>query len=331
MASWAFPLVSCSGRIYVLYSQHIGRHDTFFHHTGWHQGITSDDNGKTWSAPQPVPFRRSINDNPDPTMPPNVLCWQRPLRLAPGGKYCAAITRWTSYAVRKSPIVDKDWRSADARVEFMRFDNLDENPEPKDLKISWFAFNEEALTVPFPGLPEFSACQEPSLVKLPDGGLFCITRTASGSPYWSKSADGGETWTPMRALLRKDGGEPLLHPLSPCPMYDVGGESAGSGHYVTFIHNNDGHYKEFGPAECTFNRFPVYIVRGHYQAGADQPVWFEEPELWMEHDGTALGKPGTPGRVDMSLYASSTVRKGVPVLWYPDRKFFLLGRRLPNA
>ncbi|MCX7006580.1 MAG: hypothetical protein NTY53_04910 [Kiritimatiellaeota bacterium] len=31
-------------------------------------------------------------------------------------------------------------------------------------------------------------------------------------------------------------------------------------------------------------------------------------------------------RFDLSLYASFTCRKGVPVLWYPERKFFLLGR-----
>jgi len=35
MASWAYPLVSRAGCIYVLYSQHMGIHDTFVHHTGW--------------------------------------------------------------------------------------------------------------------------------------------------------------------------------------------------------------------------------------------------------------------------------------------------------
>ena len=46
----------------------------------------------------------------------------------------------------------------------------------------------------------------------------------------------------------------------------------------------------------------------------------------MDHEGVSLGKPGTPGRQDLALYASFTVRKGKAVLWYPDRKFFLLGR-----
>jgi len=327
MASWAFPLVSRTGRIYVLYSQHIGRHDTFFHHTGWLHGITSDDHGKTWSAPQQVPLQRSIHDHPDPTMPPNILCWQKPLRLGPDGRYFAGITRWTSFAVRKSPL--SDWRSADARVNFIRFDNVDENPEPKHLTLTWSASDAEALAVPFPGHPELSACQEPSVVKLPDGGLFCVVRTASGSPYWSQSRDGGASWTAMRPLLRRDGGEALLHPLSPCPMYDIGGESAGSGRYALFIHNHDGHYRGYGPTDTSFHRRPIHLVRGRFQAGADQPVWFDEPELWMDHDGVPLGKPGTPGRLDLALYSSCTVRQGVAVLWYPERKFFLLGKKIP--
>ncbi|MCX6992250.1 MAG: sialidase family protein [Kiritimatiellaeota bacterium] len=327
MASWAYPLVSTSGRIYVLYSQHIGKYDTYFHHAGWLHGIYSDDNGRTWSKPQNVPVARSINDNPDASMPPNILCWQKPLRLGKDGKYFAGITRWTSFAVRRSPI--KDWRSDDARVEFMRFENVDSDPEPKDIKISWFAANEQALAAPFPGHPEVSACQEPTAVKLPDGRLFCVVRTSSGSPFWSVSADIGETWTMPRRLLLRDGGEALRHPLSPCPMYDVGGNTAGSGSYVLFIHNHDGHYKNFGPTDTSQHRRPIHIVRGHFQANTDQPVWFDEPELFMDHDGVPLGKPGTSGRLDLALYASFTVRNGIPVLWYPDRKFFLLGRRIP--
>jgi hypothetical protein len=40
----------------------------------------------------------------------------------------------------------------------------------------------------------------------------------------------------------------------------------------------------------------------------------------------SLRKPGSQGRLDPARYSSFTVRQGRPVLWYPDRKFFLLGR-----
>lgn len=326
MASWAYPLVSKQGRIYVLYSQSIGKHDSFVHHTAWLHGIYSDDNGVTWSQPQNVPVARSIHDNPDPTMPPNMLVWQKPLRLGKDGKYLAGFTRWTSFAVREpSP---KSLGTADSRVEFMRFENVDENPEPCDLKISWFMSNEKALAVPCPAYPENSVCQEPSIVKLPDGRLFCVMRTAAGSPFWSVSGDLGETWTEPRRLLHQDGGEPLLHPVSPCPIYDVGGNEAGSGRYVLFIHDNDGNFQGYrpNPPVTGFNRRPVYLVPGHFQPGADQPVWFGDLKFFMDHDNVSLGKIGTNGRFDLSLYSSFTVRNGQPVLWYPDRKFFLLGR-----
>ena len=324
MASWGYPLVSKSGRIYVLYSQHIGKYDTFFHHTGWLHGIASDDNGQTWSAPDNIPVARSVNDNPDPAMPPNMLCWQKPQRLGKDGRYLAGFTRWTSFAVRKNPT--PSWISADSRVEFMRFENVDDNPKVADLKISWFAANEKALAVPFPGHEEVSACQEPSLVKLPDGRLFCVMRTAAGSPFWSVSGDLGETWTPPRRLLQRDGGQPLLHPLSPCPLYDVGGSAAGSGRYVLFIHNHDGHYHGFGPTDTGMHRRPVCLVAGRFAPGAEQPVAFDEPKFFFDHDGVPLGPPGSKGRQDLALYSSFTVRNGKAVLWYPDRKFFLLGR-----
>jgi hypothetical protein len=48
----------------------------------------------------------------------------------------------------------------------------------------------------------------------------------------------------------------------------------------------------------------------------------------MDHDGVPLGPPEKRGRLDLALYSSFTLRHGQAVLWYPDRKFFLLGKRL---
>lgn len=198
----------------------------------------------------------------------------------------------------------------------------------QDLDIRCLAANEHALAVPFPGHPDVSACQESSVVKLPDGRLFCVMRTASGSPFWSVSADLGETWTQPRRLLRKDGAEPLLHPLSPCPIYDMGGNTACSGRYTLFIHNHDGHFQGYGPTDTGFHRRPVCHAPSRFQPGAEQPVRFDAPRLFMDHSGVSLDKPGTPGRLDLALYSSFTVRQGKAVLWYPDRKFFLLGRAI---
>ena len=326
MASWAFPLVSRSGRIYVLYSQHVGKVDTFPHTTGRLDGIASDDGGRTWSKPQTIPVPRTCRDNPDPSYPGNWICWQKPQRLTKDGKYIAGVTRWTSLAVKKNPT--PSWISHDSVVEFMRFDNLDENPEVANLKITWTAFDQSAITAPFPGRPEVSVCQEPSIVKLPDGRLFCVMRTAAGSPFWTASNDDGQTWSPAQRLLREDDGEPMLHPLSPCPIYDLGGSGAASGRYALFIHGHDGHTMGLQPADTLYNRRPVYVLAGRYQPGAKQPVWFDQPRYFMNHRGLGLGPVGTRGRFDLALYSSFTVRQGKAVLWYPDRKFFLLGREI---
>ena len=62
MASWGFPLVSGSGRIYVLFNQHIGLNDIFSHTTGGMGGIYSDDSGRTWSGIETVPMAGSSWD-----------------------------------------------------------------------------------------------------------------------------------------------------------------------------------------------------------------------------------------------------------------------------
>ena len=108
----------------------------------------------------------------------------------------------------------------------------------------------------------------------------------------------------------------------------MGGNTAGSGRYVLFIHNHDGHYKNYGPTDTSFHRRPSHLVAGRFQPGADQPVWFDEPRFFMDHEGVSLGKPGTAGRIDLAIYGSFTVRAGKAVLWYPERKFFLLGRTI---
>ncbi len=321
-ASWQFPLVSMSGRIYVVYNKHIGVNDVFQHTTGLMAGIYSDDNGETWSDEQLIPMRRSIWDHPDESVPANWIVWQRPRRLS-RDKFFVGFTRWVSQEKRHPPPVDC-WIAHESVTEFMRFENIDEDPEPRDLEISWFAADEDALTAPYPEHPEVSVIQEPSLVLLPDGSLFCVMRTPTGSPYWSVSNDTGETWSEPAPLLQTDDGQPLAHPHSPCPIYPL-----EDGRYIFFHHNHDGHFEGYGPYDTTWHRRPIYARVGEFRQGARQPVWFSEPKLLMDNDGVAIGYKG--GRADMAMYASFTIRDGQWVLWYPDRKFFLLGKRITPA
>jgi len=319
MASWGFPLVSGTGRIYVLYSKHIGVNDVFSHTTGLMAGIYSDDAGESWSREEVIPMRRSKWDHPDPSVPANWIVWQKPQRLSEG-RYFAGMTRWVSAAVRHAPPVDH-WTAHESVVEFLRFENVDDNPRPSDIAIGWFAQDDEALRVGFPGHPEVSVVQEPSVVALPDGRFFASMRTPRGNPYYTVSADGGRTWTAPDVIRRRDGGTPLLHPCSPCPIYDLGG-----GRYLLLHHNHDGHFGKWGPFDTSDHRRPIAAVLGEFRPHAKQPIWFSEPKLLMDNDGVRLGHGR--GRADLAMYSSFTNRAGRRVLWYPDRKFFLLGKEI---
>jgi hypothetical protein len=319
MASWGFPMVSASGRIYVLYSRHIGRDDQFKHTTGLMAGVHSDDNGATWSEEQVVEMPRTKWDNPDPEMPANWIVWQKPLRFSEG-KYFTGFTRWVSPTVRP-PAPMQVWWAAASVVSFMRFENLDDDPEVRDIEVYYFHAEDDALRVGLVGHPDVPVAQEPSIVKLPDGRLFCTMRATTGHPYWTQSADAGRSWTQPEPLRFHEGSAPMRHPCSPCPIYQT-----DEGEYVFLFHNHDGHFGQYTPEQTMYHRRPVCLCRGRYRPEADQPVWFSDPAVLMDHEGLFLGAHG--GRGDLAMYASFTVRDERRVLWYPERKFFLLGKTI---
>ena len=297
IASWAFPLVSKSGRIYILYNQFVpGKVSTRRQFTGIMMGIYSDDDGNTWTKPEEITVPRSIYDAPNNDIPSEWIVWQKPLRLGKNGNYMVGVTRWTNLSF---------WPGLDSVVQFIHFDNVDENPSIKDLIVRWVQSNEKALRI---GI----FCQEPSIVKLPDGRLFSVMRTGIGSPCWSQSKDDGETWSEAKPLLIKDGGEPIAHPVSPCPIYDSKGNEAASGLYFLLAHNTYDHSNQ----NSWQNRGPLFFFAGRFQKDAEQPVWFDEPKKFISRQS------------NNSFYTSLTVLDGKTILWYPDQKFYLLGREI---
>lgn len=297
IASWGFPMVSRSGRIYVVYNQYVpGKVSTNRQHTGVMTAIYSDDRGETWSVPQPVlGVPRSINDSSDESIPSEWVVWQRPLRLGNDGHYLVGVTRYVA------PERHDKYRTV---TEFIHFLNIDDDPDADKIEMKWVMADETCLHI---GIH----CEEPGIVKLPDGRLFTLLRTGTGYPCWSVSADGGFTWTDPEKLLDRDGGKPFLHPVSPCPIYDWKGCEAGSGFYYALIHNRF----DFNNKSPWQNRGPLYLIAGKFQPGAKQPIWFTaEPKLFLDRPS------------GNSFYASCTQVDGKCVLWYNDQKFYLLGK-----
>lgn len=318
MSSWGFPMTSRSGRIYVVYNQYQGIDDVVKQHTGTMDCVYSDDLGETWSKPQTIPMRRSPHDHPDPSVPSNWIVWQKPIKDL-HGRWFTGFSRWVSKAVRTPPR-STSWTEMETVVEFMRFENIDANPEPRHIRISYSAWGRDALRVPHYCNPLLSVAQEPSLVRLPDKRLFCVMRTMSGYIWYSLSDDDGLTWCNPRPLLRRDHGAPVLEPLCCCPIYEY-----SPGRYVLLHHNNDGRVNGCAPEDTGKNRRPAFIAVGEYRPDADQPIWFSDSKQLMDNDGQGIGPLN---RTDIGVYPSVTNRKGTFVLWHPDRKFFLLGKRI---
>jgi hypothetical protein len=321
MASWGFPLVSKSGRIYVIYNQYHGLDDVLHQFTGTMDCVYSDDMGKTWSKPGTVPMQRSPFDHPDARLGSNWIVWQLPQRDLQG-RWFTGFSRWPSKMVRTPPHINS-WTAWESVVEFMRFENIDDDPAPQDIRITFSAWGEDALRVPHYSNPLLSLAHEPSHVRLPDNRLFCVMRTMSGYIWYSLSDDDGVTWCSPRPLLRKDHGLPILEPLCCCPIYQL-----ADGRYVLLHHNNDGRFQGCQPEDSNVNRRPAFIALGEFRPHAEQPLWFSRSKQLMDNDGVGIGPLK---RIEIGVYPSFTTRKGNNVLWHPERKFFLVGKRVTDA
>ena len=97
------------------------------------------------------------------------------------------------------------------------------------------------------------------------------------------------------------------------------------GRYVLLHHNNDGRFEGCRPEESSKNRRPAFIALGEYRPKAEQPLWFSESKQLMDNQGAGIGPLK---RIDIGVYPSFTTRGGNNVLWHPDRKFFLVGKRI---
>ena len=148
---FGFPVMSKTGRIYLYYNKDKHIYDGGFRLTAALGCHVSDDDGRTWQdTGHEFDYARTKFDHPDPKVPCSCICWQKPVRDAKG-RPMETFTRSSSKAVFP-PSVPTSWgvRYFDNMGEIMRFDNIDEGPDPADVKITWLPPEEGALRYPCP-------------------------------------------------------------------------------------------------------------------------------------------------------------------------------------
>lgn len=318
-ASWQFPVVTRSGRIYVFFTK--AAQGVRGGLSGIMGGVYSDDDGRTWTGAGEIRVPPAFADPTDLSSPEigGFIVWQIPIRDRLG-RVVAGFTLWN----RETSV---------GCLHFMRLDNIDEHPEIGDVRITWLPLDGRGVSLPRYVTPQ--GCEEPSLALLPDGRLFVPMRNKTGYIWYTVSDDDGESWRDPEVLRYHDDGEPVKHPLAPCPIYRL-----DDGRYLLLFFNNDYFarnqlYGEECPArhpdvktgDVWSYRWPAFISVGEFRPGARQPIWFSKPNRILDTDGIPVGPKGT---CEIATYTSLTRYRDRRILWYPDRKYYLLGKYITD-
>ena len=146
--SFGFPVISKTGRIYCFYNESPGIGEGRIN--ALLRCKYSDDDGHTWiDGGVEIRYRRTRWDHPDPDVLERCIVWQKPVRDAKD-RQVVALTRSTAVEVRQvldASHMGAPWPVGECRCEFLRFDNIDEAPAPKDLQLTWLPDDEDLIEV----------------------------------------------------------------------------------------------------------------------------------------------------------------------------------------
>ncbi len=275
-ASWAMPLVTPGGRVYVFYTYNKDnlrdnrslveaarrRVDSL----GYFAYKFSDDGGRTWPADRHyLPLRNLRLDRKNPFGDAVHLFWGIGKPIVDGGEVFLGAAKIAYFG--------HGFMAEDRGIIFRGSNILTErNPQ----RHQWVMLPEDDEGL---GSPNGPVCDEHNLVALSDGSLYAMARTIEGHPVHYYSRDRGRTWTRPEYATYTPGGRRFRHPRA-CPRI----WKTSNGKFLFWFHNN-GH-RWYNQAEATGSRNIAWLSAGTESNGR---IHWTQPEIVRYVDNLAEG------------------------------------------
>jgi hypothetical protein len=276
-ASWAVPLVTPTGRVYVFYTYNrdnirlvpnvsspsiAKRVDTL----GIWAFKYSDDHGQTWSTERfEIPLRPWDADASNNFEGSQRFFWSvaKPL-IDRGTAYIgfARISKWGTPGVLVR-----------SRGFAVSSSNILNEKDPNKIRWTMLPANPEGFRA-----PKGPIAEETNITALSDGTLYALYRTIDGYLCHAYSSDKGLTWTDAAyATYKPNGTRRLKHPRA-----FAFARRFSNGRYLLWFHNQGGESVHARPRWDYYqDRNPGWVCGGVEQAGR---IAWSEPEILL-YDG----------------------------------------------
>lgn len=274
-SSWAVPLITPSGRIYVIYtfnkpnirqvpdagSPAIARRvDTL----GVFAFRYSDDHGLTWSADRyEIPQRPLPTDAENNFQGREIFFWSVAKPLIDRGQVFigfARISRW-----------GQPGTLVRSRGFLLRSDNILTEPAASKIRWQMLPESDDGLTA-----PKGPIAEETNVTALSDGTLYAVYRTIDGYLAHAYSTNRGRTWSKPAYATYADG-RPIKNPRA-CPVV----RRFSNGKYLLWFHNNGGEAVHLIPNWNYYqDRNPGWVSGGVERAGR---ILWSPPEILLYDD-----------------------------------------------
>ncbi len=283
-ASWAVPLKTSGGRVYVFYTYNKanirevpGMADKHIRHRVDTLGVYaykySDDHGRTWSKDRyEIPLHVTEADRDNNFAGQTLFFWgvSKPI-VHKGAAYWGwnRVTRWGEPGVLVR-----------SQGHFMRSDNILTESDVRRIRWQILPASDEGLRA-----PKGPIAEEINPVSLSDGSLYATYRTIDGYMCHAYSRDDGRTWTPPEYATYAPQGRRIKHPRAYSPVWKT-----KLGRYLLWYHNHGGeavHTPEWTnmPTGYYRNRNPVWLSGGVERDGR---IHWSEPEIILYDDDPAV-------------------------------------------